>query len=193
MVTLAPPSLWGNPRPTLPANSHENVPVATNLDGAGIERQHPSHVDCSPLEVRMGIWAWWKAGRPGTPQPIHPSVNEQLHALCQVLQALIAVLENDGETHWRDWMVTSLTSLEANDLRGARHLRGAYGGMGSFNDLVIGQRMDGEVFTWTPDAKPANDQLDALRKRAYVLVEEILNGAPSPLGQSEDFVGDRIV
>ncbi len=125
----------------------------------------------------MGIWAWWKERWAHPPQSIDPDLNEQVQTLCQVLQDLIVILDKDGETHWRDWMAKSLTALEANDLHGVQHLRGAYGGMGSFNDLVIGQRMGDDGLTWTPDAKSTNDQLDALRTRAYALAKEILDNA----------------
>ena len=123
----------------------------------------------------MGIWTWWKNKREGPQQPIDPNRHEQVRTLCTVLQKVIELLDADGEVHWRDWMSTSLAALESNDLNGARHLRNAYGGMGSFNDLVIGQRMDGDHFSWTPDAHSANDKLDALRSQAYSLTVEILH------------------
>jgi len=126
----------------------------------------------------MGIWTWWKERWTRPPQPIDPEMNEQVQALCQVLGELIVTLDNDGETHWRDWMAKSLAAIEANDLHGVQHLKGAYGGMGSFNDLVIGQRMDDDGLTWTPDAQSINDQLDALRGRAYALATEILDNTP---------------
>ena len=123
----------------------------------------------------MGIWTWWKERWTRPPQPIDPEMNEQVQALCQVLGELIVTLNNDGETHWRDWMAKSLAALEENDLHGVQYLKDAYGGMGSFNDLVIGQRMDDDGLTWTPDAQSINDQLDALRSRAYALATEILD------------------
>ena len=123
----------------------------------------------------MGIWEWWNKRKAGSPQPIDDGLAEQVQALCKVLRALIEILSADQESHWRDWMSTSLAALEDNDLRGVEHLRGAYGGMGSFNDLVIGQRMQGGEFSWTPDAGPANDRLSALRTEAYGLISEILS------------------
>jgi hypothetical protein len=119
----------------------------------------------------------WKK-KIGSPEPtIDPGLNEQTRALCQVLRGMIELLDADNETHWRGWMAKALSDLEANKLRGAQHLKGAYGGMGSFNDLIIGQRMEGDRFVWAPNAKSANDQLDALRSQAYGLAKEILNSA----------------
>jgi hypothetical protein len=123
----------------------------------------------------MGIWDWWKQRKMGSPQPIDDGLAEQVQALCKVLRELIEILSADQESHWRDWMSVSLAALEENDLRGVEHLRSAYGGMGSFNDLVIGQRMQGGEFSWTPDAGPANDRLSALRTEAYGLISEILS------------------
>ena len=94
----------------------------------------------------MGVWAWIKALREGSPEPALPAQADTVAELCDVLRSIIRLLEEDDETHWRAWMMSSLTKLEANDLRGARHLLGAYGGMGSFNDLIIGLRIFYEVF-----------------------------------------------
>ena len=121
----------------------------------------------------MPFWKWSKQKNP----VIAPHTARQLQQLCQVLRELIQLLEADGETHWQNWMAESLKDLEANNLRGAEHLRGAYGGMGSFNDLIIGQRLSDKGFEWAPGASDANDQLDALRSQAYGLAMELL--APS--------------
>ena len=121
----------------------------------------------------MGIWSWLKGWRAGKAEPVDPSQVEQVAALCAVLRELVALLDADGDTHWRDWMTYSLTQLETNDLRGASHLLGAYGGMGSFNDLIIGQRMVDAQFSWAEGASGANDKLDGLRSRAYELADEL--------------------
>ena len=79
--------------------------------------------------------------------------------LCVVLRDLIGTLDAHGETFWRNWMAKSLKDLEAKKLQGAKHLLGAYGGMGSFNDLYI------------PDAK-----LTSQRSRAHNLADKIMRG-----------------
>ena len=121
----------------------------------------------------MGLWSWLKTLGAGRPVPI-PSVHRESAAeLCGVLREIIDLLEADGETHWQRWMAESLVQLEANDLRGARYLLGAYGGMGSFNDLIIGQRIDGDRFSWAEDAKDSNDTLNQLRGHASFLAEKL--------------------
>ena len=124
------------------------------------------------------VWLKRLAGGRAQPQAIDPSVKDQAVALQQVLRDIIDLLTADGEHHWRAWMASSLQSLEANDVGGARHLLGAYGGMGSFNDLVIGQRVQDEGVLWTPGAGTANDRLDSLRSQAYGLAETIVDAHP---------------
>ena len=122
----------------------------------------------------MGLWSWLKTLGSGKPEPASPAQREQVDDLCGVLRELIELLEADGETHWRSWMFESLLQLEANDLRGARHILGAYGGMGSFNDLIIGQRLDGDRFSWAANANEANEMLNQLRGRISFLAEQLV-------------------
>ena len=123
----------------------------------------------------MGVWAWIKALREGSPAPALPAQADTVAELCDVLRAIIRLLEEDDETHWRAWMMSSLTKLEANELRGARHLLGAYGGMGAFNDLIIGQRVEGDAFKWADGAQQSNDELTSQRGHAWYLADELIN------------------
>ena len=81
--------------------------------------------------------------------------------LVETLDELAAVLADIGEPHWRDWMHESAGRLRAGDSTGITHLLKAYGGMGSFNDLVF----DGSDSL----ARRAED----LRERAWTLASEI--------------------
>ncbi len=94
-----------------------------------------------------------------------------------MLRALIELLDADGETHWRNWLSDSLAALEEKDPRGALHLRDAYGGMGSFNDLIVGQREDENGFSWAPHSAEANEELERLRGQAYSLAMEFRVGS----------------
>ena len=62
----------------------------------------------------MGVWAWIKALREGSPEPALPAQADTVAELCDVLRSIIRLLEEDDETHWRAWMMSSLTKLEAN-------------------------------------------------------------------------------
>ncbi|MAE93534.1 MAG: hypothetical protein CL910_02630 [Deltaproteobacteria bacterium] len=64
-------------------------------------------------------------------------MEKEVGELILVLDELIAFLERHGEAHWQDWMGRSRRLLEARDLSGVTRLLGAYGGMGSFNDLYL--------------------------------------------------------
>ena len=46
--------------------------------------------------------------------------------------------------------------------------------MGSFNDLVIGQRLDGDRFSWAADAQEANETLNQLRGSVSYLAEQLI-------------------
>jgi hypothetical protein len=54
------------------------------------------------------------------------------------IDELIALLDRAGEPHWRDWMAEARGRLHRADMSGLDKILGAYGGMGSFNDLIIG-------------------------------------------------------
>jgi len=93
--------------------------------------------------------------------------------LIAVLDQIIQVLDSDGEKHWRNLMASARSRLVGSDYSGVEHVLGAYGGMGSFNDLVIGQSMVEGRFHWKPGARKANDELDALRGEAFALAQFI--------------------
>lgn len=93
--------------------------------------------------------------------------------LVEVLGSLIELLRSDGETHWSAWMAKSKARLEASDFSGITHLLGAYGGMGSFNDLILCQQMVGGRFSWKAGHEEKNDQLSQLRSRAWELADAI--------------------
>ena len=88
--------------------------------------------------------------------------------LLRTIHRLMNLLEELGEAHWYRWMEKSRDLLVTKSTKAAvDHLLGAYGGMGSFNDLVTG--LGGEGEGWQPGAKENNDRLDALRSEAYDL------------------------
>jgi hypothetical protein len=55
--------------------------------------------------------------------------------LCTLLAALIDILDEEGDSHWASWMRSSRKMISAGDPSGIEHFLGAFGGMGSFNDL----------------------------------------------------------
>lgn len=59
------------------------------------------------------------------------------HLLCDRLRETADLLRRVDEHHWCEWLEESLRRIESSDFLGVEHLRSAFGGMGSFNDLII--------------------------------------------------------
>lgn len=89
--------------------------------------------------------------------------------LIQILDDLILLLRSDKETHWSGWMSRVKARLSDSDFSGIELLLGAYGGMGSFNDLMICQKIENGKFVWTDESKEKNERLDFLRSKAWEL------------------------
>jgi hypothetical protein len=94
-----------------------------------------------------------------------------LPKLIERIKETVSLLEQVREEHWCNWMMKSLRYLENSDYYGIEHLRDAFGGMGSFNDLLI-SKDNGYPIT---DAEygPINDRLDRLRDELYELADFI--------------------
>jgi hypothetical protein len=84
----------------------------------------------------------------------------EIQNLIAKLDELIALLNADREVHWCNWMDRAKQKLENSDYAGVEDLLGAYGGMGSFNDLVISQSNG-------LDSQAKNKQLDVLRSSIW--------------------------
>ncbi len=97
----------------------------------------------------------------------------QTTQLIEILDQLIVLLDVDDEKHWRKWMASARARLLNSDYSGIELLIGAYGGMGSFSDLVVGQSVVDGQFQWKDGAQDANDKLDSLRGQAYVIADSI--------------------
>ena len=90
-----------------------------------------------------------------------------------VLDQLAAMLESDGDTHWSLWMRKARARLMNSDYSGIEYLQSAYGGMGSFNDLILGQSDENGVLCWKPGHVELNERFDELRNDAAKLVDFI--------------------
>jgi hypothetical protein len=93
--------------------------------------------------------------------------------LIEVLDELAELLESDGESHWRAWILRARARLEDGDTSGAEYLLSAYGGMGSFNDLVLAQSYVNGSFSWKPGHEKLNERLTALRSEAWTLAQAL--------------------
>ncbi|KIF61851.1 DUF6966 domain-containing protein [Pseudomonas fluorescens] len=93
--------------------------------------------------------------------------------LIKVLNELISVLESDGEAHWSAWMRKARARLLDSDYSGITWLLSAYGGMGSFNDVVLGQTSINGALAWKRGYGELNAKFAELREQAYELANEI--------------------
>jgi hypothetical protein len=98
--------------------------------------------------------------------------------LTAALDELIGLLDRVGETHWRDWMAEARARLERADVSGLDKILAAYGGMGSFNDLIIGYRsvpVDNKGTTrmvWDEGGRAMDERLSELRGLIAVLARK---------------------
>ena len=97
----------------------------------------------------------------------------KLDELLETLHEMIELLEENGEQRWSKWMRQSRDWLLDSDFSGIEHLLSAYGGMGSFNDLVIGQRYENGEFRWKENYSEMNNKLNEFRKKAWELADAI--------------------
>ena len=97
----------------------------------------------------------------------------KLDKLLKVLEEIIQILEADGEERWSHWMRQCRARLANSDYLGIEHLLSTYGGMGSFNDLVICQSYENGQFRWKEGYVEKNNRLDELRGKAWELADHI--------------------
>jgi hypothetical protein len=85
--------------------------------------------------------------------------NEDLTELAQALDDLAAVLAGGGETSWSRWVGADADRLRRGDEDAVVHFLGAFGGMGSLNDVNL------------PDTS-----LAAARARAFAMAASLRPG-----------------
>jgi hypothetical protein len=95
--------------------------------------------------------------------------------LCDRLREATKLLRRVGENHWSEWLDDSLCRIENSDFSGIKHLRDAFGGMGSFDDLII-MSANGHVVS-NDDCCAVNARLDDLRHELYELSDYIRHNA----------------
>ena len=112
---------------------------------------------------------WWVktlAGWMGFQTPPPEPISEAAEQLIAVVDEIVALLERYEEHHWAHLMRESRQAV-ARGGRGYQSVFSRYGGMGSFNDLIIAQHLSGNAMT------EPNDRLDALRTQAYDLAIQV--------------------
>jgi hypothetical protein len=93
--------------------------------------------------------------------------DHQYQQLLEALAGLVALLREYGESAWAEWLDRDRQRIQRGDAYGLEHLLGAFGGMGSLNDLLLHPANGHPV---APDRIDlVNDQLQALRGRCWRL------------------------
>ena len=91
--------------------------------------------------------------------------DERYDRLLENVAAVRDLLQRVGDDHWGGRMATVYAELGALDEYGLTRLLGAYGGMGSLNDLVI-HPVNGHSIP-KDEVDLVNGSLDALRTALY--------------------------
>jgi hypothetical protein len=92
---------------------------------------------------------------------MHP----ELEFLSQLLDEASELLSAYGAIQWADWLCKDARLIRASDSFGIEHLLSAFGGMGSFNDVVLFSAGDGGNPVRMLTAE--NDRLSELRRSIY--------------------------
>ncbi len=89
--------------------------------------------------------------------------------LVQSLNRLVQILEEANQPFWAECFIKARKRIIKSDYSGVELVLGTYGGMGSFNDLVIRYIIKG------PDSNyiNTNDEMDELREIIYSLAQEL--------------------
>lgn len=93
--------------------------------------------------------------------------------LVSVLNELIPLLEKEENSQWIKWMKRARRLILNSDFTGVEEIIGAYGGMGSFNDLVIGYSYKDKALIKKENYEELNNKLNSLRSEVYELSIQI--------------------
>jgi len=93
--------------------------------------------------------------------------------LLSILDQIIQLLQEDGETHWVNRISEYRDRISDSDYFGVEDLLSDYGGMGSFTDLVLGQVFENGNHTWKANSNQSNKNLRELQSRAFKLATDI--------------------
>jgi hypothetical protein len=67
-------------------------------------------------------------------------IDPDIEALARHLDEAAKLLRQHDEFHWADWLSRDANLIRGLDFYGIVHLRRAFGGMGSLNDLILTKR-----------------------------------------------------
>jgi hypothetical protein len=95
---------------------------------------------------------------------------QELIALTKLLESTIELLNRYGVRGWGSWFSESIALLRQNPSTGIDKVLNSYGGMGSFNDLVISHLNQHQIAE--AEEMQANNQLEQYRTEIYQLAKQ---------------------
>lgn len=93
--------------------------------------------------------------------------------LVQILDQIIKLLQEDGKSHWVDRISGYRNRISESDIYRIEDLLSDSGGMGSFNDLVLGHEIENGVHGWKDNSNRSNEKPGKLQSRAFNLATHI--------------------
>lgn len=145
-------------------------PITGWMTASG-DREHVTAFDSESEACAHFLWieANWVLKRNRATGSESGRLDPRIGLLCVDLERLVDLLSGANAEHWADWFNKDLERIRKRDATGLTHLLSAYGGMGSFNDLLLDQR-NGHTVT---DGSKAfmNDQLAQLRSSVFRLAD----------------------
>lgn len=100
----------------------------------------------------------------------------------RLLEEMVRLFEADDWTHWASFFARALALYRAGDLAECgRHILSGSGGMGSLNDVILGQGRgaDGQ-FEWKPGHEAANARYQAVLASLYEFAQQAERGRAAP-------------
>ena len=98
---------------------------------------------------------------------MHP----EIESLALMLDEASELLQSNDSTSWAEWLRKDAKLIRSLDFFGIKHLRSAFGGMGTFNDIVLVSRGDGDIIGTMLIAE--NERLAELRTSIYNLATKL--------------------
>ena len=86
-----------------------------------------------------------------------------------------SMLRSCSEMHWAKWLEKSATLLRKGQFNGIEHFEGAFGGMGSINDLVL-HPINGHTIKES-DVNNYNEKMKKHFSKAHQIIKEIRKNA----------------
>lgn len=102
------------------------------------------------------------------------AIPPDLAKLAELLDEAEALLRQHQIQHWADWLARDAQLIRNKDFYGIEHLRSAFGGMGSLNDLNLAVRHpdNPELLISSPEDERFQSLLNQIRALSGTLYDE---------------------